>query len=317
MVYTITLNPALDRNIWIDKLRHDESNRIRQEKRYAAGKGIDVSRVLTTLGIRNQALGFAGGYHGEELEGRLINEGINCSFTRIADETRTNIILYDEEKETQTIFSARGPEVQSNELMGIIRQVENLENPEIVVISGSLPRGLHPEIYCRLMEIARSKGANVILDTDGMALRTGIRTSPDLIKPNIHELSHLAGVELRDTRKIMDAALEICRQGTGTVLVSMGAKGILLVREEEKFLAVPPAVKVVNTIGAGDSSVAGFVYGMVQGKSREESLVHAVAAGTATTLLPGPALCTEEDFFKITGKVKLYRENEIVDALKD
>jgi 6-phosphofructokinase 2 len=317
MVYTITLNPALDRNIWIEKLRYDESNRIRQEKRYAAGKGIDVSRVLTTLGVRNQALGFAGGYHGEELEGRLINEGISCSFIRIAGETRTNIIIYDEERETQTIFSARGPEVQSNELMGIIRQVENLENPEILVISGSLPRGLHPEIYCRLMEIGRNKGARVLLDTDGEALKAGIRTSPDLIKPNIHELSRLAGLELHDTGKIIDTALEICRQGTGTVLVSMGAKGILMVRENERYLAVPPPVKVLNTIGAGDSSVAGFVYGMVTGKTLAESLVHAVAAGTATTLLPGPALCTEVDFFKISGKVRLYRENEIADALKD
>ena len=97
----------------------------------------------------------------------------------------------------------------------------------------------------------------------------------------------------------------------------MGAKGILMVRENERYLTVPPPVKVVNTIGAGDSSVAGFVYGMVTGKTLAESLVHAVAAGTATTLLPGPALCTEVDFFKISGKVRLYRENEIADALKD
>ena len=310
MIYTITLNPALDRNIWIESIRNDESNRIQKELRYAAGKGIDVSRVLTTFGIRNQALGFVGGFDGEEMEGRLINEGISCNFTRISGETRTNIILYDVEKGTQTIFSARGPEIEPFELTRIIQQIESLEDPEMFIISGSLPQGVHPQIYYKIMEMAKKKGSKIILDTDGEALKTGITISPDVIKPNIHELGHISGSELNDLHEIIHAAQTVCDQGTATVLVSMGARGILMVTKEEKCLAIPPELKVVNTIGAGDSSVAGFVFGTVTGKTIKESLICAVAAGTATTLRPGPALCTKDDFDKLIPQVRFYQDEE-------
>ncbi len=311
MIYTITLNPALDRNIWIEKVKFDDSNRIHKEKRYAAGKGIDVSRVLTAFGIRNKALGFVGGFDGEEMEGRLINEGISCNFTRISGETRTNIVIYDMEKGSQTIFSARGPEIMPFELMRIIDLVEKLDDPKIVIISGSLPPGVSPEIYAKIIEIVKSKGAKIILDTDGNALKTCIQISPDVIKPNIHELSRLSDQELNNIQKIISTAQTICDQGTGIVLVSMGARGILLVGKTEQYLAVPPQVKVVNTVGAGDSAVAGFVYGTLTGKTLQEALVCAVAAGTATTLQPGPALCSKDDFMELVPQVKLYQQEEI------
>jgi 6-phosphofructokinase 2 len=316
MIYTITLNPALDRNIWIDTIRYNDSNRIRKEERFAAGKGIDVSRVLTSFGIRNKALGLVGGFDGEELEGRLLNEGISCDFTRIADDTRTNIVIYDVEKESQTIFSARGPEIKPSELMRIIKQVEKIDNPDFVIVSGSLPPGVNPEIYYKIMEVARKKGAKIVLDTDGDALKTGIQISPDIIKPNIHELSRLSGKEIKDIQTVIHETTAICDQGIDTVLVSMGAMGILLVRKNNRYLAVPPPVKVVNTIGAGDSAVAGFVYGIVSGKSWQEALICAVAAGTATTLRPGPALCTEEDFLELIPRVKLYQEEDIIKVIK-
>jgi 6-phosphofructokinase 2 len=317
MVYTVTLNPALDRNIWIEKIKYDDANRIQREERYAAGKGIDVSRVLTTLGLRNKALGFVGGFDGQEMEGRLINEGISCNFTRISGDTRTNIVIYDLAKKSQTIFSARGPEIMPYELMRMIQQMEELENPEMVIISGSLPPGVHPEIYYKIMEIARSKGSIIVLDTDGEALQKGIQISPDVIKPNIHELSRLAGRELNNIDQIVSTALSYCDQGIRTVLVSMGARGILLAGREEQYLAVPPKVKVINTIGAGDSAIAGFVFGYINGKTLQESLVYAVAAGTATTLRPGPALCTESDFKELVPKVKLYQQEEISSAIPE
>jgi 6-phosphofructokinase 2 len=311
MIYTITLNPALDRNIWIKKIKLDDSNRIQKEERFAAGKGIDVSRVLTVLGLRNKALGFVGGFDGDEMEGKLINEGISCDFTKISGETRTNIVVYDADKNSQTIFSAPGPEIMPFELIKIIRQIESLVLPEIIVISGILPPGVHPEIYVKIMEIARSRGSKIILDADGEALKKGVEISPDLIKPNVHELSRLVGRKLEGTDEIISSAQSICDKGTGIVLVSMGARGILLVSEKEKYLAVPPKVKVINTIGAGDSSIAGFVYGTANDKSLQESLIYAVAAGTASTLQPGPALCTKADFMKIVKQVKLYKDEEI------
>ncbi len=315
MVYTITLNPALDRNIWIKKVKYDDSNRIQKEERYAAGKGIDVSRVLTAFGVRNKALGFVGGFDGEEMEGRLLNEGISCNFTKISGETRTNIVVYDMEKKSQTIYSARGPEIMPYELMRMIQLVEKLENPEIVIISGSLPPGVNPEIYYKIMEIARSKGSKIVLDTDGEALKKGIQISPDVIKPNVHELSRLSGQDLKNIQQIIQTAQHYCEQGIRTVLVSMGARGILLVGKDERYLAVPPKVEVVNTIGAGDSAIAGFVFGYVNGQTLQEALVYAVAAGTATTLRPGPALCTKEDFLELVPQVRLYRDEEINDAV--
>jgi 6-phosphofructokinase 2 len=215
------------------------------------------------------------------------------------------------EKGGQTIFSARGPEIMPFELMRMVEQVEQLEDPEIFIVSGSLPPGVSPEIYCKIIEIAKSKGSKIVLDTDGNALKTCIQISPDVIKPNTHELSRLSGLELKNIQKIIKTAQTICEQGTGTVLVSMGARGILLVGKNELYLAVPPEVKVVNTVGAGDSAVAGFVYGTITGKTQQDALVCAVAAGTATTLRPGPALCTKDDFLELVPQVKLYQQEEI------
>ena len=305
MVYTITLNPALDRTLRVEKIQPDESNRIEKEQRYAGGKGIDVSRVLTTLGISNRALGFAGGFAGDELEGRLLNEGISYDFVRISGETRTNIIVNDMSTRMQTIFSASGPEIKPYELMKIILKVEKLEKPNIVTISGSLPPGVHPEIYRKIIEIAKNKEAKVILDTDGDALKIGIQGLPDIIKPNVHELSRLVDMRLITVDEIIRAAQSIHKQGVRIVLVSMGAKGILLFSRKERYLASPPKVRVKNTIGAGDSAVAGFVYGLVMGKSLKKALIYAVAAGTATTLRPGTALCQKDDFLRLISEITL------------
>ena len=305
MIYTITLNPAMDRTLWVEKIRPDDSNRITREQRYAVGKGIDVSRVLTTLGLVNKALGLVGGFAGEELEGRLLNEGIACDFVRIPGETRTNIVINEASTGNQTVFNARGPEIRPYELMQMIHKVEKVEDPETVVISGSLPPGVNPEIYRKIIEIFKERGARVLLDTDGDALSMGIHGLPDVIKPNIHELCRLVGRELLKKDEIISAATSLLKQGIGIVLVSMGAEGILLISEKEQYMASPPEVKVENTIGAGDSAVAGFVYGLSGGKTLKDALTYAVAAGTATTLRPGTALCRKEDFLKLVPQIKI------------
>jgi 6-phosphofructokinase 2 len=306
MIYTVTLNPALDRTVWVQKIQPDDSNRIERERRFAGGKGIDVSKVLTSFGVSNKALGFVGGFAGEELEGILLNQGVACDFIGISGETRTNIVVNDMGKRTQTVFSARGPEIKPFELMRMIHKVEKLEKPDMVIISGSLPPGVHPEIYRKLTEIVKSAGARVVLDTDGDALSVGIDGFPDVIKPNIHELSRLAGMELKEINEIIHAAQKVHEKGVGIVLVSMGARGMLLISETDQYVASPPDVKVKNTIGAGDSAVAGFVHGLIGGRNLKEALIYAVAAGTATTLRPGTALCRKEDFLKLVPQIKVH-----------
>lgn len=305
MIYTITLNPALDRTLWIEKIRNDVSNRIIKEKSFAGGKSVDVSKVLKNLGQENVALGFIGGFAGRELEGRLLNEGIETDFVRVSGETRTNIVIHEKETGKQYVFSARGPEIRPDELMQFIEQLERLPCSEMVTIGGSLPVGISPEIYRKIINLVKKCQVRVVLDVDGEALRQGISARPNIIKPNIHELSELVGRELEDTDEIIAASREINQRGVEIVLVSMGEKGILLVSGRRTYLAVPPAVKVESTVGAGDSSVAGFVFGLVQGKDLPECLVYAAAAGTATTLHQGTALCQKEDFERLVPQVEL------------
>jgi 6-phosphofructokinase 2 len=272
VIYTITLNPALDRTLWVEKIRPDDSNRIKKEERFAGGKGIDVSRVLTELGVNNTALGFVGGFTGEELEGRLLNEGITCDFIRISGETRTNIIMNDMSTGGQSVFGASGPLIEPYELMRIIHKVEGLDHPEMVIISGSIPPGVHPKIYGKLIEIAKKRNAFVILDADGEALAEGTKAQPDVIKPNVHELGRLIGTDLKEFDQIANAARDVRKRGIRNILVSMGPKGMLLVGEKESYHAFHPEVEARNTIGAGDSAIAGFVYGLISGKNLKEAL---------------------------------------------
>ena len=303
MIYTITLNPALDRTIWIKATTRDDCNRIEDEQMYAGGKGIDVSKVLTSFGLKNKALGFVGGFAGEELEGMLINEGIACDFVRIAGRTRTNIIINDMASGHQTLYNARGPEITAFELMQIIHKVEDLERPDFVIISGSLPRGVNPEIYRKIIEISKSQQARIVLDTDGDALRTGLQGCPDIIKPNIHELGRIAGRQLDGLSSIIEAAEEIRACGLRIILVSMGCCGMLMISDEGRYLARPPEVEVKNTIGAGDSAVAGFIYGLTAGEDLKEALKYSVASGTATILQTGTAVCRMADFRCLLEKV--------------
>lgn len=310
MIYTITLNPAIDRTMWVERIRDDEPNRIVREENYAGGKSVDVSKVLKNLGVESTALGFIGGFAGMELEGRLLNEGIGTDFIRVSGETRTNIIIHEMSTGRQLSFYARGPEIRPHELVMLIEQIEALRAPEIVTIGGSLPPGLSPAVYRRIVAEAKKCEHNgcrakVFLDVDGLSLRSGIEACPDVIKPNIHELSELVGRELKEIDEVLAAAREINRRGVEVVLVSMGPRGIVLVSAHEEYHAIPPQVRVENTVGAGDSSVAGFIYGMVSGKPLDECLIYAVAAGTATTLRKGTALASREDFELLIPQVTL------------
>jgi len=294
VVYTVTLNPALDRTIYVETLRVHESNRIRREQRFAGGKGIDVSRALAALGTPNVALGFVGGFDGKEFEGRLLLEGVNCRFTPIAGETRTNIIIQDEATGSETPLLAQGPRVQPAELMDFVGRLEALNDVGFLVISGSLPIGLTPAVYRRLIEIALAKGARVMLDTSGEGLRQGITSGPTFIKPNRTELAELAGTDLPDIASIVRFGRTLLDR-VKVVLVSLGAEGMAYVSAERVLVARPPRVEVKSTVGAGDCAVAGFVHSLLGNKPVEDSLRLAVAAGSAATMCPGTGLCRPAD----------------------
>jgi 6-phosphofructokinase 2 len=302
LIYTVTLNPALDRTLHVESLVPGQSTRIRSEARFAGGKGIDVSRALREMGSDNVALGLVGGFDGKELEGRLLLSGVACRFTRIANETRTNIIIQDESSGTETALLARGPEVQPPELMDFLDVLERSPDMSFLIISGSLPPGLTPEVYSRMITIGNERGARVVLDTAGEALRQSIRAHPAVIKPNRLELAELAGKALPDIRSIAGYALGLLDQ-VETVLVSMGADGMLMVTKSQVVHARPPKVAVKSTVGAGDCAVAGFVHGMAVGESGMDALRRAVATGTAATLNAGTGLCRCADIEAILTQV--------------
>jgi 6-phosphofructokinase 2 len=302
VIYTVTLNPALDRTLQVDSLAPGKSTRIRSEARFAGGKGIDVSRALREMGSDNVALGLVGGFDGKELEGRLLLSGVACRFTHIANETRTNIIIQDETNFTETALLARGPEVQPPELMDFLDVLESSPDMSFLIISGSLPPGLTPEVYSRMISIGNERGAKVVLDTAGEALRQSIRAHPAVIKPNRNELAEFAGKALPDVPAIATYAAGLL-DTVETVLVSLGAEGILMVARDKFVHARPPNVTVKSTVGAGDCAVAGFVHGLAIGESNTDALRRAVAAGTAATLNAGTGLCRCADVDAILPQV--------------
>jgi 6-phosphofructokinase 2 len=304
MIYTVTLNPALDRTLHVESLAPGQSTRIQSEARFAGGKGIDVSRALREMGSDNIALGLVGGFDGKELEGRLLLAGVACRFSRIANETRTNIIIHDESNGAETALLARGPEVQPSELMDFLDVMEKLPDMGFLVISGSLPPGLTPEVYARMIGIGNQRGAKVVLDTAGDALRQGIRARPAIVKPNRTELAELAGKALPDVRTISDYSAGLL-DWVETVLVSLGAEGIVMTTRHHVVHARPPKVSVKSTVGAGDCAVAGFVHGMSVGESDTDALRRAVATGTAAALNAGTGLCRCADIDVILPQVTI------------
>ncbi|MBI0583154.1 MAG: 1-phosphofructokinase [Methanomassiliicoccus sp.] len=304
-VYTLALNPAIDRTFWVDRIDYEEANRVQQECRYPGGKGIDVSRVLTNLGLPNMAMGFVGGYTGEELERRLACEGVITDLVPISGETRTNIIVHENSTGRQILLTASGPEVSPAEMNALLAKLGALEDAGMVAMGGSLPPGAGADTYRRIIEMMKEKGIITLLDADGEALREGIKAGPDYIKPNRFELSELVGRPLPDVEDVVEAAEGIRSGGVGMVLASMAAEGMVLVGNGQRYWAVPPRVDAVNTVGVGDSAVAGFIYGLAMKKGAPESLRYGSAAGTATALKPGTARAGKEDVMAMLPRVAI------------
>jgi 6-phosphofructokinase 2 len=305
MIYTITLNPALDRIIQISDLKTDDSNKIIKEDKFAGGKGIDVSKVIRELDGISTALGFIGGFDGLELEGLLINNGVICDFIKISNETRTNIIIQDIDTKTQTSLNSKGPGIKPAELADFFHKIHVIDDAEFVVISGSIPPGVNLNIYEQIIDLMRKKGVKVSLDADGESMLQGIRAKPYMIKPNKHELIRLVGEEVSGIDDFVFHARNLVNKGISLVIVSLGADGIIAASKTKAFHVTPPKVEVVNKVGAGDSLVAGIVHAMTKGEPLEESLVLGVAAGTATTIVEGTALCRKGDVMKIKEQVKI------------
>jgi 6-phosphofructokinase 2 len=302
VIYTLTMNPSLDRTIDVEEFMYDDVNTIVEEKEYVSGKGIDVSRVIRELGGQSIALGIVGGYNGLELEGRLVNEGVLCDFTRINAQTRNNIIIHQRKKKMQTFLSNPGPHVSPLEIATIFNKLKDIPRGSYLVISGSLPPDMSETFFAQIITTVKDKNISVFLDADGEALKKGVQARPYLIKPNIHEFNRLAEKTLKDVEEVCQAA-EPYLEFIDRIVISAGARGVVGVSREERYHVVPPKVNVKSSMGAGDSLLAGLVFALNEGASFKDALALGVACGTAATLNPMQALCVREDVYEMRKEV--------------
>jgi len=308
MISTVTLNPALDKTVYLDTLRVHDANRIRRLEQDAGGKGINASRVLKELGSETVALGFIGGSTGSFIEHVLDREGIPTDFVRVSTPSRTNIAIQEVDGAPPTMLNEPGPEVTPAEMESLIARMKSAAaNSYAVIFGGSLCRGCATDIYRALIECVRAEGALAVLDADGPPLTEGLAARPFMIKPNIDEARRLCGEPLESVTDIARAAVNLCGRGIELVVISMGKDGAVAGTTKETWLAVPPQVKVVSTIGSGDSMIAGITHILAANGSLEDALRWGSAAGAATAMTNGAEIGRREDVLNLLDQVRVER----------
>ncbi len=296
-VLTITLNPTVDKSSSVANIKPEKKLRCAPPKYEPGGGGINVSRGLVRLGINTTAFFTSGGRTGSLLQQLLEQEHIITLPIAVAAQTRENFIVVDTFTNEQYRFGMPGEAITEAEVTTIFKAIEELNPfPEIVVISGSLPPGINAGFIKRLVKLAKDKGSKVVLDTSGDALSAALEEGVYLLKPNIGELSRLAGIEHLDNETATQAAMQLINKGMAEIIVvSMGAQGAYLLTNNESIHIPAPAVKKMSTVGAGDSMVAGMVAILAQGGTPLEMARMGVACGSAATMNPGTGLFKKED----------------------
>lgn len=280
MIYTVTLNPSIDFIVRLDHLELGSVNRMTSDDKFAGGKGINVSRILQRLDVDNTATGFIGGFTGRFVENGLIAEGIKTNFVQVSEDTRINVKIKAGE---ETEINGAGPKISDEKLEELKAILAGLSSEDTVVFAGSAPSSLGNQVYNTLIPIAKKAGAEVVCDFEGQTLLDSLNYQPLLVKPNSHELADIFGVGLNGLEDIEKYAREILAKGAKNVIISMAGDGALLVTPEAAYFAKPIKGTVKNSVGAGDSMVAGFTGEYVKSGDPIEALKWGVACGTATT----------------------------------
>jgi len=298
VIYTVTFNPALDYIVCLERFREGETNRTFHDEILYGGKGINVSVLLRNLGLESVALGFIAGYTGKALEKALEDMGLKTDFITLkAGLTRINVKI-KAEKESE--INAAGPAITQTDLNALFEKLKRLKSGDILVLSGSIPSSLPGTVYRDILSYLSDRDTLSVVDTAGEALCEALPYRPFLIKPNISELGEIFGKELSDDGDICNCAAELQSRGARNVLVSMAGNGSLLVDETGTMHRLKaPRGKAINSVGAGDSMVAGFLAGWLQTGDYATAHRLGAAAGSATAFSDG--LATKE---QINGMLK-------------
>lgn len=282
MIYTVTFNPSLDYIVRLDSFTAGEINRVNYEQVLGGGKGINVSIVLGNLGHESTALGFTAGFTGEEIKRQLDGFGVKHDFVQLPEGfTRINVKV-KADKETE--INGQGPDISEAKREELFEKLDKLSEGDTLVLAGSIPKTLPDDIYEKIMARLEGRGIRIIIDAEKKLLLNVLKYHPFLIKPNNHELGDMFGVKLTTDEEIITYAKKLQEKGAQNVLISMAGDGAILLTADGKHYKSPaPKGKLINSVGAGDSMVAGFITGYIESQGDFETAFHmGVATGSAS-----------------------------------
>ncbi|WP_147804413.1 1-phosphofructokinase [Alkalicoccus halolimnae] len=279
MIYTVTLNPSIDYLVRVDNFKLGETNRAVDQYIVPGGKGINVSKVLDSFGIPTKLFGFTAGFTGTFIETELRQQGLDTAFVPVKGTTRINVKL---KTESETEVNGMSPDISEADVESLQQQIASLASGDTLVLSGSLPGTLPPDAYYKLAAEAKANGVRTVVDTSGEPLRLALQAEPFLIKPNIAELEGLYNERAETIEEVIMLAEKAVQDGAENVLVSRGGQPALLVTADAVLTATIPNGTVKNSVGAGDSMVAGFLYSYEQHQDIEKALQYSTAFGSAT-----------------------------------
>ena len=292
MINTITLNPSLDYVVKVDNFKANTLNRINSEQVYAGGKGINVSIVLQNLGVDNTALGYIAGFTGDEILRQVKEHGVDCDFVKLDNGmSRINVKL---KSDGETEINGAGPDITEKDLESLYEKVSKLKKGDFLILSGSIPKSVPDDIYERIMKNLLDKEVEFIVDATKDLLLNVLKYRPFLIKPNHHELAEIFDVELKDDKDIIKYGKKMQEMGAKNVLISMAGNGAILIPENgDPIKREVPKGTLKNSVGAGDSMVAGFLWGYLKNKNLDEAFKMGIATGSASAF--SEELATKEE----------------------
>lgn len=304
MIYTVTFNPSLDYIVSVDNFELGMTNRTATELMLPGGKGINVSIVLKQLGLDNTALGFVAGFTGEDIVHRMENSGVHADFIRVEQGlSRINVKLKNIDG---TEINGMGPEISAEKLQALLTQLDGLQEGDVLVLAGSIPKSMPTSIYSQIMERLADRKILIVVDATGDLLLNVLEYHPFLIKPNNHELGDLFDVKITTKEQVVPYAKKLQEKGARNVLISMGGQGAVLVTEDgDVYQAEAPSGELKNSVGAGDSMVAGFLTGWLTKQDYEHAFRMGVSTGSASAFSEN--LATKEEVEAVYARCEIIK----------
>lgn len=300
MIYTLTLNPAIDYYMSMENFQLGSLNSLEEGYTLPGGKGINVSKVLKNFSIESKALGFVGGFTGDYIKKHLNEYEIESDFIELQENTRINIKLKTKDSETE--IAGKSPTISKENIEELLKKFEEIKKDDVVILSGSVPNSISKSIYADIIKLL-PKDCKVILDTRGLPFVEGLKEGVFLTKPNNHELEEFFNRKLNNIEEIIQAGKDLQALGSKNVLISLGKDGSILITEKEVYIGNAPQGKLISSVGAGDSMVAGVVYGIAKGMTLEDSYKYGIASGSSTAFSEG--LTTFEGMNSLLNKIEI------------